>query len=500
MKNTFGLSLIASVCILLVSNAALAQGLELMPKESYKKLHSPPALCGASAGSSKLPEKYVIPANDFPSVGNQGQQSSCTAWATGYALMSYYQAKVNKWTIDDDHTFSPAYLYQNIKTCANCNCGTYISSALDFLKDNGNVSFNEFPYEAKSCKKPDLSLKNSASEYKIKGWLRIEDVNNLTDLKTYLSEGIPIVIASYTDDAFSNYYNKKENEVFHWKSGNYKGGAHAMLLVGYDNSLGAFKIMNSWGKNWGSSGFVWVDYDSFRTMVSEAYVVEKDYVMSDDNNTEPVVPVVKTEITADHFQLYGFSEEIHEGRYYFTYGIEIDEAIQNQVSKVVYVYDDPSFINKYATSTTKPNYTSSYEGWGCLNNMKAIVYFTDGSNLSLEFDGCSLIEEHANDSVDVYEVEIIPVVVAEPTEQEGRYDFKIQLRGIEHILDDIEKVVYDRNDPSFKQRYVTTYDRENNFEGGYNGWGCLYSLGVTIYYTDQTSDTFEINMCEELGW
>ncbi|HEY1037825.1 MAG TPA: pYEATS domain-containing protein, partial [Bacteroidia bacterium] len=140
------------------------------------------------------------------------------------------------------------------------------------------------------------------------------------------------------------------------------------------------------------------------------------------------------------------------------------------------------------------------EGWGCLNNMKAIVYFTDGSNLSLEFDGCSLIEEHANDSVDVYEVEIIPVVVAEPTEQEGRYDFKIQLRGIEHILDDIEKVVYDRNDPSFKQRYVTTYDRENNFEGGYNGWGCLYSLGVTIYYTDQTSDTFEINMCEELGW
>ncbi|MCK5684281.1 hypothetical protein KAJ27_09165, partial [bacterium] len=35
---------------------------------------------------------------------------------------------------------------------------------------------------------------------------------------------------------------------------------HAMLVVGYDDYMQAFLIMNSWGKNWGKNGYCWVDY------------------------------------------------------------------------------------------------------------------------------------------------------------------------------------------------------------------------------------------------
>ena len=36
-----------------------------------------------------------------------------------------------------------------------------------------------------------------------------------------------------------------------------------MLVVGYSDEYNAFKVVNSWGENWGSDGFVWIDYAAF---------------------------------------------------------------------------------------------------------------------------------------------------------------------------------------------------------------------------------------------
>jgi hypothetical protein len=38
---------------------------------------------------------------------------------------------------------------------------------------------------------------------------------------------------------------------------------HAIVLAGYDDAKGAFKVINSWGKTWGNNGTIWVDYDFF---------------------------------------------------------------------------------------------------------------------------------------------------------------------------------------------------------------------------------------------
>ena len=37
-----------------------------------------------------------------------------------------------------------------------------------------------------------------------------------------------------------------------------------MLVVGYDDDMNAFKVVNSWGKGWGNDGFVWIDYKAFK--------------------------------------------------------------------------------------------------------------------------------------------------------------------------------------------------------------------------------------------
>ncbi len=36
-----------------------------------------------------------------------------------------------------------------------------------------------------------------------------------------------------------------------------------MLVVGYSDEMNAFKVVNSWGKDWGNQGFVWIDYKAW---------------------------------------------------------------------------------------------------------------------------------------------------------------------------------------------------------------------------------------------
>jgi hypothetical protein len=46
-----------------------------------------------------------------------------------------------------------------------------------------------------------------------------------------------------------------------------------MWVVGYDDTKygGAFEILNSWGTNWGNSGFIWIPYQVFNQFANEAY-------------------------------------------------------------------------------------------------------------------------------------------------------------------------------------------------------------------------------------
>lgn len=470
----------------LIPILVMGQGVDLLSKEDYLKIKSP----SLSAGQVDIPTSYTI--GNLPTPNSQGEQSSCTGWATGYAFMSFYIALKNNSNISQTGFFSPSYVYNNLKPCSSCNCGISIPDALNFLISNGNVKLEDYPFVENNCSKPSSSLKIIAANYKIKGYYRVDDILNFTEFKQYLSQDIPIIIAAKTDNNFQDFDNKTNDDIFFWQNPiNYN--RHAMLIVGYDENKQAFKLMNSWGANWGNRGFAWVDYKTFRYMLLEAYVVTKDYNMQDvviENNS--------TTVTTENFQPYGYNEDLGNNRYYYTYGLKIDESVKGQINKVVYFFNHPSFTNKYFTSSKSPYFKVSYNGYGCLNEVKAIIYLTNGNQLEVNFNGCNVLDNSNSSNLSAFN--ITPSVTAEPTSEENRYNFVIKLRGIESIKDRILKVVYDRNHPSFPQRYVTTYDKDNNFEGGYEGWGCLRNLNVIIYFDDGTIKTIPINMCNKLGW
>jgi hypothetical protein len=210
--------------------------------------------------------------NLFPPPGNQGEQGSCVGWAVAYALKSYQQEVQKHWALNTtDHVFSPAYIYNQLKTSGTCQSGISYVDALDLLRREGVSPWNRFPYDSSTCVAvPDSTVKSIAAQYAVADWRRV-NVQDETEVKNELAAGFPVLAGIVVDPAFFHL----GNSVYAQFSGQNRGG-HAVALVGYDDNKGggAFKIINSWGANWGDGGYGWISYGAFQQMAREGYVVQ----------------------------------------------------------------------------------------------------------------------------------------------------------------------------------------------------------------------------------
>lgn len=233
----------------------------------------------SSYASNELPSSFDL-SSKMPPVRNQGGQGSCASWAVGYYLKAYHEHVDNNtdYGTGSDHSgvYSPAFLYNSVKI-GSCDEGSYIYKNLDRVKDVGIASWKDMPYNEKKCDtKPSSTATTHAKCAKILDYQRIRlhepiEKIEMQDIKYYLSHGNPIIIGILVYDGFNN--PKRVNGDFFYKEYNEDGyrGGHAIVVVGYDDNKNAFKIINSWGRNWGNDGFLWIDYDVFSRIVFEAY-------------------------------------------------------------------------------------------------------------------------------------------------------------------------------------------------------------------------------------
>jgi len=230
----------------------------------------------------------------FPTPGDQGEQGSCVGWAVAYALKSYQEAvERNIRPTRRDNIYSPAFIFNQIKL-SDCDGGSYLKDALNLLKKEGCASISNFNYSEHSCNRtPSSSIKRSARQYIIADWRRV-DYENETEVKSQLNSGFPVVIGMDVDDDFQDLIG---NDIYNYSTGRNSGG-HAMVVVGYDDYKQAYKIMNSWGTDWGNGGFVWVSYDLFEQKVHEAYTAQ-DVVVSNPPDIDEVI--IEDEIPDDDY-------------------------------------------------------------------------------------------------------------------------------------------------------------------------------------------------------
>jgi hypothetical protein len=273
MKNIF-----FTLTLLLFFNSVNAQGLKLEP-EKYKSFEkwTPPESMGFSSAS--LPSKISF-RSYCPMPNHQGQVSNCVGWAVAYAALST-QLNIDMGTTNYMHkwarAFDPNFIYNFVKHEGDywCNAGSSLSDAMDVLQKFGCKPMVWDPWlkcEDKGTYS-DFTIALGA-QYKIKDWYAVPNENFVQNTKIALSSKFPVVIGVKLTESFEQgaavsygYWNPKAGETF--------TGAHAMCVIGYDDNKygGAFEVMNSWGKDWGDKGFVWIKYADFENLVYEAYLM-----------------------------------------------------------------------------------------------------------------------------------------------------------------------------------------------------------------------------------
>lgn len=198
----------------------------------------------------------------MPPVGNQGSEGSCVAWAVGYAARSaeqYYQKGFTAYSYTSN-VFSPEFLYNQTKVAADCGSGTSPVLAMDFIKANGICTWQSMPYSGSNgCSQlPLASQVAEALNYKIAGYSKLINSDRAA-IKAMIDAKHPVIFNCALDQSFVN-----AGPGYIWKSYAVGPGiGHTMVICGYDDSKGAYKVMNSWGTAWGDSGFGWIGYDFF---------------------------------------------------------------------------------------------------------------------------------------------------------------------------------------------------------------------------------------------
>ncbi len=196
----------------------------------------------------------------------------------GYGAMSILEALQHGWEGQTDtitrHALSALYIYNQVKI-GSCQSGAYIHRAAELVRDQGNIPSLDFDRFKNDCTQlPEKSDSLAALPHRVKDFIALfgtDDAPTLRIEKTKLSlaQHKPVVVALMLRKNFETctaeppYWMPMLGDTTFL-------GAHAMVVVGYDDGREAFELLNSWGEQWGDGGFIWVKYDDFAEYCSYA--------------------------------------------------------------------------------------------------------------------------------------------------------------------------------------------------------------------------------------
>ena len=216
-----------------------------------------------------------------PRVGAQ-QYGTCVAWSFGYTLMSTAVNVLetgNPTDIQDkpDRHFSPADLWHAIPLGSKGeNCwGTYTGSVFEAFRAYSIDLIDSTPKESITCNIGEsANAKGRSFPDLVVTYFSMDELDTtqskIDGVKARLLEYHAVGIASPLPDSFVG-YEVDSRGVYMGGNQNSENG-HAMAVVGFDDELEAFLVINSWGEGWdggdfgdkdAGAGLIWVDYEYF---------------------------------------------------------------------------------------------------------------------------------------------------------------------------------------------------------------------------------------------
>lgn len=210
-----------------------------------------------------------------PTAGDQGAYMTSVAFATSYHMRTM-MAAIQKGTTDtrqiDQMAFSPSYVYEQLKYESGLDCKGKINAfdALNLIKEKGVATLKTVPYQCGI--KLSAQADEEAAKYKIGDYQNLFDADEsnayvkIQSVKKALSEGFPVLLATYCPPSFYNLGKKGIWEPAPTEKPVATMDKNMMVIVGYDDKKvkgGAFRILNSWGSKWGDKGYFWVKYSDW---------------------------------------------------------------------------------------------------------------------------------------------------------------------------------------------------------------------------------------------
>jgi hypothetical protein len=118
---------------------------------------------------------------------------------------------------------------------------------------------------------------------------RIIQPTNTDAIKSFIANRHPVAINMLITLGFEQWgHGANRSEVYAGQGYRQVLGGHAMLIVGYDDSRAAYRVMNSWGTSWGDRGYVWISYRYFESAGNGAVVCEQGANPNPDPQPGPV--------------------------------------------------------------------------------------------------------------------------------------------------------------------------------------------------------------------
>lgn len=192
-------------------------------------------------------------------VRDQGPSNNCWAVASTEALEANYALRFGAHV-----TLSP----QPILDRTHQSAPATLDLALNDLTRHGTALQVNYPYTHVVG-----VLRPLAMPFKAASWGYVANaagIPSVPDLKSALQKHGPLVVGVVSSKAFKAYRGGTLREMAGTASTD-----HFILLVGWDDAAGAWKIKNSWGRGWGIQGYGWIAYGSNNVGTGAAWVEAK---------------------------------------------------------------------------------------------------------------------------------------------------------------------------------------------------------------------------------
>lgn len=206
--------------------------------------------------------KIVDLRNNCPSIYDQGQIGSCTANAMG----GVFQFEQMKQQIPN---FVPSrlFIYYNTRSLEgtiNEDAGATLRNTMKTMVNVGVCPEKMWGYNKCFKRKPSDDCYIEAQYNQVLEYLRV--THSMYDIRYTLAQGFPVAFGMMLYDSFMSESAARTGKIPmpNLQTESSLGG-HAVMLVGYNDTIREFIVRNSWGTNWGDRGYFYLPYEYIET-------------------------------------------------------------------------------------------------------------------------------------------------------------------------------------------------------------------------------------------